>query len=298
MAWARVYLLVQAVAGALWWVGVFTIEPVRIWTLGNWNPWVLVIPDLLLFVGASALAALRSSWPVATVVAVWTGLLTLALGVYGLLERAAGWGLLLMAAATIGSVAAAATLRSGALPVSWFFVGPFRFRPAGQRSRAANTAVSLAQLLVFWTSFYVGVPVLLSAVEDRLRVRWDLIAEAPSPLVGAVLFALGTPLGLASCLTMAARGDGTPLPAQTARSLVVGGPYAYLRNPMATAGVVQSIGVGLWFGTWTMIVAAFAGALAWHLAIRPVEEADLEQRFGAEYRTYRARVRTWVPHLR
>lgn len=49
---------------------------------------------------------------------------------------------------------------------------------------------------------------------------------------------------------------------------------------MATASVVQSIGIGVSFGTWTMIVAAVAGAIAWHLGIRPVEEADLLARFG------------------
>lgn len=294
---ARAYLALQAAAGAAWWVAVFASDLVRTWTLGTWDPRWLVGPDLLLFVGGSAVAAALASWRAAAVTTAWTGLLSLALLVYGLSEQAAGWGVLLMAAATVGSLAAALTLRMGRMPTSWYFVGPFVFRPAPERSRRRHVTTSLLQLVVFWVGFFVAIPALLAAVERRLRVPWDGLSAAPWPTIGAVLFLLASPLGLASCLTMAVRGEGTPLPAQTARKLVVAGPYRWLRNPMATAGVVQSIGVGLWFGSWTMIVAAFAGAIAWHVGIRPVEEADLLERFGEPYERYRARVRCWVPRL-
>ncbi len=294
---ARAYLALQAAAGAAWWVAVFTSDLVRSWTLGSWDPRWLVGPDLLLFVGGSALAAARSSWRVAGVTTAWTGLLGVGLVAYGLAERAAGWGVLLMAVAAVGSLAATLTLRSGRMPTAWFFIGPFGFRQAPERSRRRHVAASLFQLLVFWAGFFGVLPVLLRLFEGRLRVQWDALSAAPWPAVGAALFLLASPLGLASCLTMARRGEGTPLPSQTARKLVLAGPYRWVRNPMATAGVVQSIGAGLWFGTWTMVIAALAGALAWHVGIRPVEEADLLQRFGEPYERYRASVRCWVPRL-
>lgn len=298
LALARAYLGVQALAGALWWIGVFGSDSVRLWTLGTWDPRLLVGPDLVLFVGGSALAAARSSWRVSAVTTLWTGLLTVALLLYGLLERAAGWGVLLMAAATIGSLAATLTLRSGRMPTGWFFIGPFSFRPAPESSRRRHLAASLLQLVVFWVGFFAVMPLLLVAFEARLRVQWDALSHAPWPVLGLLMFLVASPLGLASCLVMARRGEGSPLPSRTARKLVVAGPYRWVRNPMATAGVVQSVGVGLWFGTWTMVVAAAAGAIAWHVGIRPVEEADLLARFGAPYRRYCEQVRCWVPRRR
>ncbi|TDE95774.1 isoprenylcysteine carboxylmethyltransferase family protein [Occultella glacieicola] len=292
---ARSYLAAQAVAGVLWWVAVLGSDTVRVWTLGSWDPWLLVGPDLLLFVGGSALGAARGSWRVAAVTAAWSALLTIALLGQGLLEGAAGWGVLLMLAATSGSVTAAGALRFGRIPTSWYFVGPFRFREARARSRWRHVAASLTQLVVFWVGFFVVVPLLLVAFERRLRVDWSALAAQPWPTVGAVLFLAASPLGFASCLTMAIAGEGTPLPAQTARQLVVAGPYRWLRNPMATAGVLQSIGAGLWFGSWTMMVAAMLGALAWHFGIRGAEEADLAARFGDPYERYRASVPVWVP---
>lgn len=298
MRFARAFFAAQALACVLWWVGVFVSALVRVWTLGAWSPWLLVVPDLVLFAGASALAAVRSSWVFGAVVAIWSGLLTLTLGVYGLLEQAAGWGVVLMTIATIGSVAATLTLRSGRMPTGWFFIGPFSFRvaPAGPRWR--HVATSLAQLVVFWSVFFLALPWLLMVIEKRLLLSWALLDDPPWPWLGIGLFLGASPLGLWSCLTMARLGEGTPLPARTARTLVVAGPYRWIRNPMATAGALQSVGVGLWFGSWTMVVAAFAGALAWHIGIRPVEEADLLARFGAPYERYRERVRCWLPTLR
>ena len=58
---ARCYFALQAAAGAVWWVAVFASADVRTWTLGGWDPAVLVVPDLILFVGTSALAAWRDS---------------------------------------------------------------------------------------------------------------------------------------------------------------------------------------------------------------------------------------------
>ena len=94
---------------------------------------------------------------------------------------------------------------------------------------------------------------------------------------------------------MAIGGKGTPLPAMTASELVVRGPYRFVRNPMAVAGAAQTIGVGIMLQTWSVFVAAVGGAAFWHLVIRPVEEADLLDRFGASYEHYRRTTRCWVP---
>jgi protein-S-isoprenylcysteine O-methyltransferase Ste14 len=113
--------------------------------------------------------------------------------------------------------------------------------------------------------------------------------------VGAITFLLGSAMGLWSMASMALVGEGTPLPAATARKLVVAGPYRFVRNPMAVAGAVQTVGVGLWLGSWSVLVAAVVGCLIWNQFIRPDEEADLLARFGEPYEAYCAAVRCWLP---
>jgi len=142
---------------------------------------------------------------------------------------------------------------------------------------------------------------------ERANARW--LADTCSTLsgrrfggvacawCGAILFALGGSLGLASGLVMAVRGRGTPLPADCARELVVAGPYRYIRNPMAVAGLTQGVAVGVFLGSPAVIAFALLGGPVWHLFVRPWEEADLERRFGEPYRRYRAAVRCWLPRL-
>jgi protein-S-isoprenylcysteine O-methyltransferase Ste14 len=292
---ARLYFGLQAAAGMIWWVMVFVAEDVREWTLGGWDPIVLVVPDALLFVAGSAMVAVTSNRHIALVVAGWTVAVTLALAGYGLVERVAGWGVVAMILASVGSTAAAVTTWFGRLPLDWFFVGPFAFRVAGEATPTRHLRRSLTQLVVFWTSFFVVVPLLLTAAERRLRLVWEPLQSDSSTVAGVILFAAGSAIGLWSCITMALAGAGTPLPAETARDLVVSGPYAHVRNPMAVAGVVQTVGVGLWWGSWMVAGVGLTGALAWDLLIRPAEEADLANRFGEPYQRYAQHIRCWLP---
>jgi protein-S-isoprenylcysteine O-methyltransferase Ste14 len=300
IAAARGYFALQAIGGAIWWLAVFASRDVQRWTLGHWDPAALVVADLVLFVGASAVAAMSRSRRAATiaaaVAAVWTTVVTAALAFHGLADQAAGWGVVMMSLATLGTLAAAATMWLGHLPTSWFFVGPLSFRVAEAAPGERHLRRSLTQLVVFWTTFFVVIPLVLEFVEERLLLDSHVIDRPDVRLAGAMIFLLGSAFGLWACVTMALRGSGTPLPAATARDLVITGPYRWVRNPMALAGVLQTTAVGLMLGSWMVIAVAAAGATVWNVLIRPVEEADLAARFGDPYRRYAGRVRCWVPN--
>jgi protein-S-isoprenylcysteine O-methyltransferase Ste14 len=96
---------------------------------------------------------------------------------------------------------------------------------------------------------------------------------------------------------MSSRGAGTPLPSAMPNHLVIAGPYRWVRNPMAVAGITQGVAVGLVLGSWLVIAYSMIGSLLWNYAVRPLEEADLEERFGAEFRQYRDAVRCWIPRV-
>jgi protein-S-isoprenylcysteine O-methyltransferase Ste14 len=165
------------------------------------------------------------------------------------------------------------------------------FRPAPERTAAHNLAVTLAQTSVFWLAFIVVGPWVLAEIERSLALPTFPVQQGFGLVVAA---AMGV-LNLWSGWTMAVIGRGTPFPTQTARELVVRGPYRFVRNPMALGGLGVAAGVGLARGSAVTLLYAVAGGVLWHLVARPMEERDLAARFGPPYERYRAAVRCWWP---
>ena len=149
-----------------------------------------------------------------------------------------------------------------------------------------------AQIIVFWGLFLFVIPPLIARFDPSAVA---VPAFAPKHVVSIALFVTASSLGLASALAMVRRGQGTPLPMDGPRRLVVSGPYAWVRNPMAVAGLTQGAAVALWLGSPLVLIYVLAGGVAWHRLVRPVEEAYLADTFGDEYRAYRARVPLWLP---
>lgn len=288
MHWGRIYFAVQALAGAAWWVAVFTVPVVKDATLGGLDPVAVAALDIPLFVIGSALAAaaLRSAALVATG---WTVLVAGALALYATVTTEAGWGVLIMAAASGASVLALSLVVLGRIPTEWMTTGPFAFRAA--RPEARHGVITAVQVFFFWGFFLVVAPLVIAFLERR----WGLSLGVTLMPVGVTLLALASALGVWSAVTMSRLGKGTPLPSSMANVLVIAGPYRFVRNPMAVAGIVQGVGVGLILGSWLVVAYAIIGSVLWNYAVRPLEEADLEQRFGDEFRRYRDRVRCWVP---
>lgn len=169
-------------------------------------------------------------------------------------------------------------------------------RPARPASPWWNLGKTLVQTAVFWSFFLGCLPWVLVRLEAAAGLSRFTFPGQIS--VAAALFLLMSALGLTSGATMAWHGRGTPLPFDAPRRLVVRGPYAWLRNPMAVAGLGQGAAVGLGLGSWTVLAYVLTGGLLWNRFVRPVEESDLEATFGDDFRVYRQAVRCWWPRLR
>ncbi len=170
------------------------------------------------------------------------------------------------------------------------------FRVSRAGGPVENVVRTLGQTIVFWTVFLWIIPAGLVRIEARLGLPYfDFSGGQTTAVIG---FAAASALGLWSGLTMAVAGRGTPLPTAAASRLVLSGPYAWVRNPMAVAGLSQGAFVGLYRGSWLTLAYVAAGFFLWNWLVRPVEEADLLQRFGDSYREYCGRVRCWIPTLR
>lgn len=169
------------------------------------------------------------------------------------------------------------------------------FQPAAERSTAANLARTLGQTIIFWIVFIGVLPWVIVRIERELGLP---VFTFPGQDLVALAIGLGcATFNLWSGATLAVIGRGTPFPTQTARELVVTGPYRYLRNPMAFGGLGVGFAIGVHNGSWGTLAYAVAGGIIWHWSARPMEERDLAERFGASYEHYRARVRCWIPRL-
>jgi len=182
--------------------------------------------------------------------------------------------------------------------------------PAALALRAMHTATpdagapgaaarrTLLQIVVCWTFFLFVMPNCIHAVEQETGL--DLFGPPAAPLraLAILLFALGATIGLCSAWIMSMDGVGTPLPIDPAARLVVRGPYALVRNPMAIGGTAKCLAVGLWLGSAGTVLCVLVGAIVWQVLIRPIEERELLERFGESYAHYRSAVRCWLPRLR
>lgn len=154
---------------------------------------------------------------------------------------------------------------------------------------------TLGQTVIFWSVFLWVLPMGIVELEHDCGINGFEHAFQTPASIG--LFVTASCLGLWSGVTMATHGNGTPLPTATAPRLVLAGPYRFVRNPMAVAGIVQGVAVGWYLGSHAVIVYSLAGAVLWHIAVRPAEEADLKLRFGEPFNEYQRRVRLWIPTL-
>jgi|CXWL01.1.fsa_nt_gi protein-S-isoprenylcysteine O-methyltransferase Ste14 len=155
---------------------------------------------------------------------------------------------------------------------------------------------ALVQAATSWSVLLYFIP--------RAILRWQLVAELrhfgiePLVLPGLVVLALTSTVNLWSRLTLAVRGEGPAILFTPPAKLVVTGPYAWIRNPIAASTILQGIGVCLYTGSALLIGYLVLLVLVWHLLIRPGSEHELQRRFGREYEFYRRSVRCWLPMRR
>lgn len=141
-------------------------------------------------------------------------------------------------------------------------------------------------LLLTATSFQV------SDIADA-TTRWG--DDLPLRLLGLILFAGGLAL-FCWCVTLFARvGRGTLAPWDPTQALVAAGPYRHVRNPMISGVVMMLFGQALFWGSWAIGIWAGLVLLINHAYFVAIEEPGLEERFGASYINYKARVPRWIP---
>ena len=126
-----------------------------------------------------------------------------------------------------------------------------------------------------------------------LATRWG--NDLPLRVLGLLLFTGGLAL-FCWCVTLFAKvGRGTLAPWDPTQALVAAGPYRHVRNPMISGVVMMLFGQALFWASWAIAIWAAFVLLINHAYFVSIEEPGLEERFGAPYHNYKARVPRWIP---
>jgi len=142
----------------------------------------------------------------------------------------------------------------------------------------------VAGLVPWWLSGWRFAPPLLGLEAGR----W----------LGGALIVVAAPVLLEAFVRFALEGRGTPAPVAPTKTLVAGGAYRFVRNPMYVAVVSLILGQALLLGRAGLLVYGAAAWLTMHLFVVFYEEPRLLGDYGQDYETFRRHVPRWLPRLR
>jgi protein-S-isoprenylcysteine O-methyltransferase Ste14 len=134
-----------------------------------------------------------------------------------------------------------------------------------------------------------------------LAFGFALEALLPSPSlpdalawsVGGVLAVAG--LALARSFFLALRRAGTPVdPYSATTTIVTTGPYRLSRNPGYLGMALGFAGIAVLFGAVWPLLALVPTLILVDRGVIAREERYLEDKFGEQYRRYKAQTRRWI----
>ncbi|CAN5516795.1 isoprenylcysteine carboxylmethyltransferase family protein [soil metagenome] len=294
---ASVYFALQGLAVLAWWILLFSVPSShKYFQMGESDAVLMAfwLPDLfLLAIGSLVVSVFNWFESKFLNIALWFVVGAISYASFYCLAFAmmtdTGWlGVILMFPAMIFS----GNFAIGLSPV----FQQLMFRNSVEAKTSWILVKTFTQIIVVWGLILFVFPVLIVRLEAKLGITQFTFSF--QKIISAILFPLISSIGISGAITMARIGRGTPLPLDSASKLVVAGIYSFVRNPMAISGIGQGLAVGLFLGSPLVLLYALMGGLIWQLIFRPLEEDDLQSRFGTDYETYRKNVRCWIPHLK
>ncbi|MFL5965917.1 MAG: methyltransferase family protein [Gaiellaceae bacterium] len=144
--------------------------------------------------------------------------------------------------------------------------------------------------------FLAVAPGVVAGLVPWLLTHWE--STGPAAWVRALGWAItagGAAVVVEAFMRFALDGLGTPAPIAPTSTLVVGGLYRYVRNPMYLAVAAVIVGQAGILGRWILVAYALVfGAVVWTF-VHVYEEPSLRRRFGDDYDDYVRRVPGWLP---
>jgi protein-S-isoprenylcysteine O-methyltransferase Ste14 len=148
-------------------------------------------------------------------------------------------------------------------------------------------------------------PIVLCVVFPYLIVWFEHQSVVPSLtsstsllIVGLVIGFIGLVLLITTIRMFILIGNGTIMPWDPTKKLIIVSLYCYVRNPMILSIIIIQVGEAIQFASYGIAVLAFANFVLNTVYFIFSEEPGLEKRFGAEYVVYKKNVPRWIPRLK
>jgi len=167
---------------------------------------------------------------------------------------------------------------------------------AATGTRKTRTLLTPIGVVIFggFTSLFV----VLSLLVDRwLSLPWPL-SSGLSWLIATPLIAIGVGVTAWSASHFL-KVKGTPVPFNPPPTLVMTGPYQFVRNPMLTGVFLLLFGLGFAIKSLSLVVLftpLFVLANVWEL--KEIEEPELVKRLGEDYVAYKQQTPMFIPKVR
>lgn len=167
-------------------------------------------------------------------------------------------------------------------------------------SERENSLKNKQMSLILGAIFFIFIlPTLLIlaglVVEKYIVIEWPRALEIG---IGIVTIPFGLFLLFWCMIVQWKIGKGTPTPTAPTQKLIVVGPYKYVRNPIVVSEVLYYLGLGSVFVNLTVGITCFIISLTgMTIYYRFVEEKELLERFGEEYKIYRDNTPFYIPKI-
>jgi len=152
-------------------------------------------------------------------------------------------------------------------------------------------------LLIKTIGFTLLLPGMVAGVTPWLISTSAELGSVYSIFFGLFLMCLGVAIYGWCAWDFVSVGKGTPAPIDAPKHLVVRGLYHYTRNPMYVGVLLFISG---WVSLYTMpvmLVYWLGVASLFQILVLFYEEPILQELFGAEYKSYCASVKRWLPSV-
>ena len=167
---------------------------------------------------------------------------------------------------------------------------------AATGTKKTRTLLTPLGMVIF--GVFTGLFVILAVIVDRLlSLSWQL-SSGLSWLMAAPLITIGVGLTAWSASHFL-KVKGTPVPFNPPPTLVMTGPYQFVRNPMLTGVFLILFGIGFAIKSLSLFVLftpLFVLVNVWEL--KEIEEPELVKRLGEDYVAYQQRTPMFIPRMR
>jgi protein-S-isoprenylcysteine O-methyltransferase Ste14 len=155
----------------------------------------------------------------------------------------------------------------------------------------------IPQGLLFIVLLPLGLVWMGNALESALQLPVLRLGVANS-LIALGVAVPGFLFALWSIRTQFIVGRGTPMPVMPTQKLVIKGPYAVCRNPMAFGTLLLYFGLVVWTGSSGVLVVWLLFTIILLAYTKLIEEKELALRFGKQYVDYKAHTPFILPRFR